>query len=370
MRRAYAAIAALAGAAVVGLTAVDAGPSPLERAQTDLADCRLSRSVAQNTAQRNWANRCIELAQLRIDALSANPAPSPTVTPSSPTSPSPSSGPSSTPTASPTPSPTTPAPSPTTPSGWPGPDNTGVPAGTTLTTYTGPCTITTPTVIDAKIVSCSLRIQATGVVITRSRIQGSVYADDASSYSFTLADSEVIAPTGQTAVGAVNFTVLRSDISGGNRGVYCWHDCVIADSWIHGQVVAPDSSQHASGIRASVRTTIRHVRVTCDAQDNAAGGGCSAAITMYGDFATTAYVTVTDSLIGPGSGQPGFCAYGGSSGGKPYPIAHHIVFTGNVFQRGSGGKCGYWGAVTAFDTAATGNVWSGNTWDTGGAVTP
>lgn len=38
---------------------------------------------------------------------------------------------------------------------FPGPNNTGVPAGTQLTAYTGSCVITTPnTVIDKKIVDC------------------------------------------------------------------------------------------------------------------------------------------------------------------------------------------------------------------------
>ena len=44
---------------------------------------------------------------------------------------------------------------------WPGPSNTGVPAGTQLTDYTGPCSITAAnTVIDGKTVNCALGIQA------------------------------------------------------------------------------------------------------------------------------------------------------------------------------------------------------------------
>ena len=44
--------------------------------------------------------------------------------------------------------------------GWPDETNTGVPAGTTLTKYTGPCEITQKnTVIDAKTVNCALSSQ-------------------------------------------------------------------------------------------------------------------------------------------------------------------------------------------------------------------
>ena len=47
---------------------------------------------------------------------------------------------------------------------FPGPDNTGVPVGTVLTPYTGPCTITVAnTVIDSKIISCELLIRANNV---------------------------------------------------------------------------------------------------------------------------------------------------------------------------------------------------------------
>ena len=49
------------------------------------------------------------------------------------------------------------------------------PAGTNLTPYTGPCTITTPsTIIDSKIVNCDLEIKATGVIIRKSEIKGHV----------------------------------------------------------------------------------------------------------------------------------------------------------------------------------------------------
>ncbi len=74
---------------------------------------------------------------------------------------------------------------------WPGPANTGVPSGTALTTYTGPCRITANnTVIDSKIVNCSLTIAAQNVTIRNSRINGTIYGGGGA--SFSVVDSEVI----------------------------------------------------------------------------------------------------------------------------------------------------------------------------------
>lgn len=257
------------------------------------------------------------------------------------------------------------------PTSFPSSANTGVPAGVALSAYTGPCTISAAnTVIDAKRITCNLSIRAAGVRITRSQIVGGVTTDENSSASFTIEDSDIDAGSATgTGVQAVNFTVLRSEIVGGNRGVYCYRNCRVQDSYIHGQIVPSNSDAHSSGMRASQDTAFVHNTVACDARDNAAGGGCSAAITMYGDYAPVQRVLVEANLIQGDSG--GYCAYGGSSGGKPYSSgASDIVYRNNVFERGSTGKCGFWGPITAFDSSRPGNVWTGNVWSNGGSVPP
>ena len=138
--------------------------------------------------------------------------------------------PTATPTATPRPTPTptsTPTPTPTSaPSGgfvvlgrsFPNSDTAGVPQGTTLTTYTGPCTIqTNNVVIDAKIINCDMRILAQGITITRSILNGTIYSDpDYFNGSFTLTDSEVRMPqSAGTGVGDVNFVVTRVEVTGG-----------------------------------------------------------------------------------------------------------------------------------------------------------
>src|SRR4051794_9819783 len=60
--------------------------------------------------------------------------------------------------------------------GMPNATNTGVPAGTTLTAYTGPMTITTPgTVIEGLIINGQLAVNAANVTIKDCLIQNYGY---------------------------------------------------------------------------------------------------------------------------------------------------------------------------------------------------
>jgi hypothetical protein len=264
-------------------------------------------------------------------------------------------------------------------SGFPGPRNTGVPAGTSLSAYRGPCTITTSNaVIDRKIVDCDLAIKAKGVVIRRSKINGRIDSVEESPYSFTLEDSEVDAGVRQlAAVGTTNMTVVRSDIRGGVTSAYCWANCTIRDSWLHGQRLPDGADWHLGGFLANddgtagrTNATLVHNTIVCDATPNGADGGCSGDVNLFGDFGRISHVTVDNNLLGANTGIS-YCLYGGSSGGKPHSgEAEHIVVVNNVFQRGSNGKCGAHGPVTAFDASRPGNRWGANVWDNGGAVRP
>jgi hypothetical protein len=293
--------------------------------------------------------------------------------------------PTSTPNATPTPTsiPTsTPPPAPTSSGGFvvlgrsfPNSGTTGVPQGTTPTTYTGPCTIqTNNVVIDAKIINCDMRILAQGITITRSIINGTIYSDpDYFNGSFTLTDSEVRMPqsTG-TGIGDVNFVVTRVEVTGGSRSINCAANCTVQDSYLHGQYTDRRGIDHESAVRMGSNSVIRHNYITCDATPVPPDSGCSAALTGYGDFAIVQKNTIDNNLIDGGPyGSMGYCAYGGSTKGKPYSVGvNNIKFTNNVFMRGPGGKCGIWGPITSFDSNAPGNVWTNNVWDDGAAVPP
>jgi len=261
---------------------------------------------------------------------------------------------------------------------WPDASTTGVPAGTVLTTYTGPCTITTAnTVIDRKTVNCALLIRAGNVQITNSKINGSVTIDDQnSSYSFTITDTEIDAGTtdasindGVTAIGKSHFVATRIHTHGGIRGVWCEYDCTLRDSWIHGQARDSGGHAHESGVRMGDGSTLIHNSLLCDAPDVAPDAGCSADLTGYGDFAPIRNNLIEKNLFLATTG--GTCAYGGSSGddgAKPYGNqAANIIFKDNIFQRRStlqpSNTCGYYFPITDFDNTRPGNQWTNNRWD-------
>lgn len=270
-------------------------------------------------------------------------------------------------------------------SAFPDATNTGIPAGTVLSAYTGPCKITAAnTVIDAKQINCTLTIATTGVKISRSKINGSLVTADGISTTGTrsviISDSEIDAGNDLNAgaLDAVNFEAYRMNIHGGHRGVWCM-TCVLQDSYIHTSTVPVDGAAHESAVRMEQNGQIIHNTMVCDAPNYGADGGCSADLTGYGDFSTVQYNTVQNNFFKATTG--GTCAYGGSSGlstgAKPYPHANHVVFQGNVFERGAGpsdkgkfGLCGWYFPITDFDTSGDGNSWSGNKWDDGGTLNP
>ncbi|WP_031223515.1 right-handed parallel beta-helix repeat-containing protein, partial [Agrococcus pavilionensis] len=202
-------------------------------------------------------------------------------------------------------------------------------------------------------------------------INGTIHSAS-SSASFAMIDSEVhMPPVTGTGVGDSNFVLTRVEVTGGNRSVNCAADCTVQDSYLHGQYTDHRGIDHASAIRMGANSTIRNNTITCEAAPVLPDAGCSAALTGYGDFGVVQNNIIDGNLIDGGpDGSMGFCAYGGSTPGKPFSEGvNNIRFTNNVFMRGPSGKCGIWGPIVAFDAAAPGNVWSNNLWEDG-AVAP
>ncbi len=313
---------------------------------------------------------------------SASQAPSSTATVTAPTSPA------STPTAT---APTTPpasTPPPSAPGNWPGSSNTGVPAGTSLSTYTGSCTISSPVTIDAKTINCpsGLAIKSANVTITRSKVIGPIAIDTDTnrSWSLTLSDSEVDAGnvTATAAIGNGNVNITRANIHGGHNALQCEEhssECTITDSWIHGQYLGANSADHLAGIGVfgglspctgpdangvpSCFAAV-HNSILCEPLPNSADGGCTADLAILNQFGPLHGALVQNNLFRANVGAA-YCTYGGYNANH---VADHIVYTGNVFERGTNSKCAAYGAVTSFDSGGTGNIWSNNTWDDGTAV--
>jgi hypothetical protein len=264
--------------------------------------------------------------------------------------------------------------------GFPGSHNTGVPAGTNLSKYTGPCTVTKDkTVVSNKTVNCDpFTIRARNVTIRASRINGSLVTTEATSFSFLLEDSEVDAGVYQgPAVGSTNMTIRRANIHGGQTAVLCYANCDIRDSWLHGQRLPAGSDWHLGGFLANdtdgsgdTDVTLVHNTIVCDSPSNSAGGGCSGNVNLFADFGPVSNVTVRGNLLGANE-DISYCVYGGSTSGKAHTDGvRDIVIEDNVFQRGGNRKCGAYGPVTSFDGNRPGNSWKNNVWEDGSPVAP
>jgi hypothetical protein len=266
------------------------------------------------------------------------------------------------------------------PGGRPGPSNTGVPKGTSLSDYRGPCTITKAgTTIDAKRISCDVEVRAADVTIKRSRIKGVVVLDSdvpgSDKWSYTLADSEVDAGVQEhPAVSYGNMTVLRSNVYGGITSVQCGEkaiSCTIEDSWLHGQQIKPGTDWHLGGFLSNGghNIRIRHNTIVCDTPVTPDGQGCTGDLNLLGDFAVIADVVVSDNFLGANTGSS-YCLYGGDATSKPFPHGNNIRVTDNIFERGRNAKCADYGPVSSFNVHGPGNVWENNRWSNGGKVTP
>ncbi|GAB3871519.1 hypothetical protein ACFPIJ_41410 [Dactylosporangium cerinum] len=151
---------------------------------------------------------------------------------------------------------------------WPGPDNTGVPAGTELTPYTGSYVITEPdTVIDGKILTDCVEIKAKNVTIKRSKIncknEGGmiirVFDELVTDASLLVEDSEITGDGEGLGVGFGHYTLRRVNMHNLNEGPRVSDGALIEDSWIHG-LVFTDEKDHQDVLQTTGGTgmIVRH----------------------------------------------------------------------------------------------------------------
>lgn len=259
------------------------------------------------------------------------------------------------------------APAPT--SSFPDAASTGVPDGTPLTPYGGGSTIRTEgAVLDARQVSGTLWIEARGVEIRRSLVQGNIVVSP--SGSVTLSDTTVDGGTfNGSAVGQYNITMRRVEVVGARQSVSCNENCDIQDSWLHAQYMQPGSDWHGDGFisNGGSNMLVRHNTLGCDSQPTDNGGACTAAVALFADFDPLSAITIDANLFT--ASPAGYCLYGGYDPAKPFGAnPTGIVITNNVFQRGANRKCATFGPVTAIADGGPGNVYADNVWEDGQRV--
>jgi len=226
--------------------------------------------------------------------------------------------------------------------------------------------------IDAKLIKCSyLRVNSGLLTITRSKLLGRI--DVVGSGRLVLTDSEVDGLNQDgPAVGFGHVTVLRSHLHNSQHGVLCEDTCDVRDSYIHLDSIPSGSGRHMQAFLSNGGTdaTLVHNTLGCDVPITQSDGGCTADVAIFGDFSPNHRYTFDNNLF-LASTKLSYCAYGGTDPKKPYGTAvSNIVFRNNVFERGTNGKCGLYGATTSFDTTAPGNVWTNNRFTDGAAVNP
>jgi hypothetical protein len=256
---------------------------------------------------------------------------------------------------------------------WPGPGNTGVPAGTTLTTYndSGACHLNVAnTTYDAKTFNCDLVIEAMGIKITRSNIIGRIVSNADTGTSVTISDSKIDGGLQETfpSVGYNNITLLRVEVIGGQHSIQCGDNCTVTDSWPHNQYLPSNSAGHVNAFISNGGSGfyLTHNTLHCTALPTASGG-CTADASLFGDFSPIANAAFDKNLFVDRNDGAGYCLQAGWNPGKPYPVPTNISITNNIFKKGANGHCGIYGVYTAY-YAGNGDVFSGNKYDDGTAV--
>jgi hypothetical protein len=260
-------------------------------------------------------------------------------------------------TTAPTTPPTTTAPTTTQPpstGAWPGPSNTGVPAGTTLT-RSGPIRVDRAgTVLENLDISGQVDIHAANVTIRNCRITSADYFGvQVVSGNVTIMDSEIVG-SNAAAIAFDNWAAYRVNIHGAHAdGVKFGSNVVLQDSWLHDFAPRPDSHADGGQLEAGVSDlTIRHNNI------NVPGG--NAALFMspdLGDDDGAGPVLIDHNLLGGG----GWTVYLTDGHGRNHQRGYTV--TDNHWLRNGG-----YGPLDLNEPRSSFVAWSGNVYDDNGAV--
>ena len=159
-------------------------------------------------------------------------------------------------------------------------------------------------------------------------------------------------------IGGDNVTVESSNLYGGKDEVNCEGDsCTVENSWLHDNYGTPTSHEQGFLADGGSDYTLQHNSIYCT-------GGCTADVSF---LANDDNVTVNKNLM-VASPDSAFCVYPGPNQSSQSGV-NNVVWTDNVFQRGTAGNCATYGPVYGwYPSAGIGNVWSGNMWDNGQAL--
>lgn len=252
---------------------------------------------------------------------------------------------------------------------FPDASSTGVPAGTTLTAYTGPTTISTAgTVISGKLIKSCIQVTAPRVTIRNSKITctGPAYATvsvDDGAFDATdpanrllLVDTEVVCVpdangNAGTGIGEAGFILRRVNLHGCENGGDINQNVIVEDSFIHDLWNYADN--HSDGlqfanhleagkeVKGTRNVTIQHSTIYSTSPDGTKG---------------------TSAIIGNLGGDKGIVIDGNLLGGGAYTLycqptvdGDDFKVTNNHFSRTVSAAFGP--STECSDATQSGNVW-------------
>jgi hypothetical protein len=259
------------------------------------------------------------------------------------------------------------------PSCFPSATNTGVPSGTSLTTYSGGDVTVDNTVITGKNITC-LTVKASNVIVRNSHISCgdfiAVQCEPSSGCGTTgsllIEDSEIDCTgfgssgfVGQgTGIEAENFTIRRVDIHACENGASVGENVLIEDSYIHDlyndNVVPPPDGAHADGVqfdgahdesgttvRGAKNITIRHTAIEGGGYPNSATStsdpftlGTSSIITNRGPTDIDNNILIEKNLMS-GGGTQVYCEQDGYAATNERVINNHFSTDHGAYNSGS-----------------------------------
>lgn len=234
----------------------------------------------------------------------------------------------------------------------PGPHNTGVPAGTTLTPSGSIRVEQDGAIVEDLDIAGEIQILANNVTIRRVRIRSGDYYPiryfDNNNTGLVVEDSEIEGTSDDVtaSLSFASYTARRLNIHGGADGFKADSEVLIEDSWIHDLRNGPD--QHNDGVQSTggANVTLRNNWIS----------GASNAAVQTGDLGgATENLTIECNWLGGGGYTLNIRGTGAT-----VPVNTKII--NNVFTRDSA-----YGPWTLDDPNPT---ISGNTYEDGEPISP
>lgn len=244
---------------------------------------------------------------------------------------------------------------PVAPGAWPDATNTGIPAGVTLSAYTGPTRIDGTVTLDAKRITQPLVVTANGhLTLTRCLLRAEGYwlvlCDEGGTVQATDCEFDGMGnQSNDSAAAGYNKTIRRCNVHGTIDGFKIGSNDVYEDNYIHDLVIT--SGSHNDGMQSlgSNNVLIRHNTIIL------ADGATSAILLSTGSGAQR-NITIEGNLLGGGA----YTVYGGyQQGVDQLSRVSNIVIRDNHITTQVFPKGGYYGPFTSVDppVVLSGNVW-------------